>query len=450
MSTDIQNSEVFHQLQQQADQGDGHACAKVGHIFATGDSSLGIAPDHALSIQYYEKGAQTGNLPCKYGLAAASMAEQPDKAISLLEDCARQNYVWSLATLGDLYLRGRHVTQDSQKACQYLEQYTTLCRPDTVGEHTFKVRWDLVLYPICLLLGIGCQKDEAKAMKVLKELADLGNLSASDTLHTGKLNDWMAAKRFNFDTKTNGPVFLFNPATQLPATQTAAFAARPPRINNPQYQVVHKEHLDRFLQRTLIPDEPILMRGVFPRIYTVDSVLWLLAFLLTGRWVEHLMALHGNELYAALPDKIYAFLYQYPQLPVVVFGLVGLFIFLQRMIRKWTTEIVLTNKRFIYKHGLFHIEMVQMNFWQIEHSDVTQSMLGSWLDYGRVRIQSWALQHGEDPASQHGALVLPLISHPYLFSRLIEDNRQLPYKSGQQGQGGGQQVPMPMWGGMRH
>lgn len=445
MGADVQKNDAFKNLLQQADQGDIHACAKVGHIYAAGDHNLGIEPNHALAVQYYEKGAETGDLPCLYGLAASYLPENPDKAITLLQTCAERKHIWSLATLGDLYLRGRYVPQDPNKAFQYLQEYTTLCRPDKVGQNTFRVRWDLVLYPLCLILGVGCSKDEAKAREVLTELANLGNLSAADILHTGKLNDWMAAKRFNLDTKANGPVPLFALAEQnrLPASP---LAAAKPRVHKQEYETANPAHLSRFLQRSLIPGEPILMRGVFPRIYTVDAYLRLFFFLLLGRFAEHLMVLNADALGTVMPYQVYTWLFQHPQTPLVLFSLFGFIHFLQLMVKKWTTEIVLTDKRFIYKRGLFSIKMIQMNFWQIEHSDVTQSMLGGWLDYGRVHIQSYAVQNSEDPSSPSGTLVLPNILHPFLFSRLIEDNRQLPYKY-KQGQG----TPVPMWGtGVRH
>ena len=441
MSTTIQTNETLRDLLQRADQGDLGACAKLGHIYAAGDQSLGVEPNKSLAAQYYDKGAQTGDLHCLYGLAGTYLPESPDKAIGLLETCAKGKYIWSLATLGDLYLRGRYVPHDANKAFQYLQEYTTLCRPDKVGQNTFKVRWDLVLYPICLFMGVGCNKDEKRALDVLTELANLGNISASDILHTGKLSDWMAAKRFNFDTKVNGPVTLFN-AGEQEQVQANNFSSQP-RVHKPQYEVIHKEHLSRFLQRCLIPDEPILMRAKFPRIYTVDSFLRLFFFLFAGRAIEHMMALHPDALYTDLPSSIYNWLYQYPQLPVYILGAYGLLHFLGRMIKKWTTEIVLTDRRFIYKRGLLSVEMIQMNFWQIEHSDVTQSILGTFLDYGRVHIQSYAVQNQEDPSVDKGILILPLISHPFLFARLIEDNRQLPYKNS----GGG--IPVPMWGGRR-
>jgi hypothetical protein len=444
MIATAQPDETLRNLMQRADQGDFNACAKVGHIYAAGDHSLGIEPNHALAIQYYDKGAQAGDLHCMYGLAGTVLPDTPDKAIELLETCAKGKYIWALATLGDLYLRGRHVAHDANKAFQYLQEYTTLCRPDKVGKNTFKVRWDIVLYPLCLLLGVGCNKDEKKARDVLTELATLGNLSAADILHTGKLGDWMAGKRFNFDIKANGPVALFNVAGQDQNQVSTTFASQS-RVHKPHDEIIHQEHLSKFLQRSLIPGEPILMHAHFPRIYTIDACLRLFFFLGLGRWVEHLMAVHVNAVAATVPDPLYTWLYQYPQLPVLILGLYGVYHFLNMMIRKWTTEIVLTDRRFIYKHGLISIEMIQMNFWQIEHSDVTQSMLGNFLDYGLLHIQSYAVQSQEDPTGRKGMLILPLIAHPYLFSRLIEDNRRRPASSysARGSGGGGAEVGMP-------
>jgi len=438
-----QANEALRDLTQRAEQGDFAACAKLGRIYAAGDQSLGIEPNRTLAAQYYEKGAQGGDLHCMYGLAGTILPDNPDKAIALLETCAKGKYVWALATLGDLYLRGRHVPKDNNKAFQFLLEYTTLCRPDKVGQNTFKVRWDLVLYPLCLLMGVGCEKDEKKARAVLAELAALGNISAADILHTGKLNDWMAAKRFNFDTKANGPM----PVLVTPADgqkQVSTTFANKPRVHKTQEEVVNKEHLSKFLQRSLIPGEPILMHAHFPRIYTTDTFLRLFFYLGVGRWIEHVMAVNANTIAAGLPDFIVNWLYQNPLLPVIVFGGYGFFVFMSRMIRQWTTEIVLTHKRFIYKHGLFSIQMVQMNFWQIEHSDVTQSMLGTLLDYGRVHIQSYSVRSKEDAAVSNGMLILPPISHPFLFSRLIEDNRQLPYKRAE-----GSTEAVPIMGGPR-
>src|ERR1035437_4702731 len=126
MSTTVQTNETLRDLQQRADQGDAGACAKIGHIYAVGDHALGIEPNRALAAQYYDKGAQAGDLHCTFGLAGTVLPDNQDKAIALLETCAKGKYIWSLATLGDLYLRGSHVPQDFNKAFQYLQEYSTL------------------------------------------------------------------------------------------------------------------------------------------------------------------------------------------------------------------------------------------------------------------------------------------------------------------------------------
>jgi hypothetical protein len=446
MSSAAHANETLQNLIQRTSQGDLNACARLGRIYAVGDECFDVKPNRALAEQYYGIGAQAGDLHCTFGLARTILADDTPRAVQLLETCAKGKYIWALAALGDLYIRGKYVQKDNNKAFQYLREYTALCRPDKVGQNTFKVRWDLVLYPTCLLLGVGCEKDEKKAREVLTELAAQGNLSAADILASGQLSDWMAAKRFNFDTKANGPVTLFAVAGQKQNPVSKSFATKAkPRIHKTQEDHVDKQHLSRFLQRAVGPDETILMHARFPRIYVTETALTFFFFLVLGRFVEHFLAVNGPSLFAGVPDFANSWLFTYPEWPVVIAGIYGGLYALRRMIRKWTTEIVLTNSRFIYKHGFFSVEMIQMNFWQIQHSDVTQSILGSWLDYGSVHVESYSIKRGEDTETASGMLQLPAIAHPFLFSRLIEDNRQLPYKNAAPGMA----QPIPVATGQR-
>jgi hypothetical protein len=437
MGADVQTGNRFQELVNRADAGDWAACARVGHMYAAGDQLQGIEKNRALALQYYEKGAQAGDLSCMFGLAGALLAENPQRAIEIFEACAQRKHIWSLAALGDFYLRGRHVQQDVNKAFRCLEEYNALCLPEKVGAHTFRVRWDLVLYPICLFRGIGCTKDEKKAMEELSRLARLGNLNAADILQDGRLTDWMAAKRFNIDTRTQGPLVLFDGGAQKKRAR-GRFSGKP-QVNKAQYEVVGRENLSVFLQRSLIPDEKIIMRARFPRIYVVDTYLRMFFLFFLGWWTERFFVMHANAIYETMPYDLYVLLYSHPYWPFFLFGALGVVSFLHRMIRMWTTEIVLTDRRFIYKRGLFSIEMVQMNFWQIEHSDVTQSILGNLLDYGTVHLQSFSVQQQEGGVKRKGMLTLPPLSHPFLLSRLIEDNRQLPFRQNVPG------GPIPMW-----
>ncbi|HEY2446020.1 MAG TPA: PH domain-containing protein [Rhizomicrobium sp.] len=52
-----------------------------------------------------------------------------------------------------------------------------------------------------------------------------------------------------------------------------------------------------------------------------------------------------------------------------------------------TTEIAVTNRRVIYKTGLFSRRTVEMNMDKVESVDVTQDFLGRLLDYGTVLVR---------------------------------------------------------------
>ena len=73
---------------------------------------------------------------------------------------------------------------------------------------------------------------------------------------------------------------------------------------------------------------------------------------------------------------------------LVIFGWVGIgvVVFLYMMIRKWTTERVLTNIRFIQKTGWIvrHTEEIRVD--RMEEVNLNQSLLGRILDYGDIKI----------------------------------------------------------------
>lgn len=56
-------------------------------------------------------------------------------------------------------------------------------------------------------------------------------------------------------------------------------------------------------------------------------------------------------------------------------------------IKKWTTEIAVTNRRVIYKTGLVTRRTIEMNMDKVESVDVTQDLFGRMLDYGTVLIR---------------------------------------------------------------
>ena len=55
--------------------------------------------------------------------------------------------------------------------------------------------------------------------------------------------------------------------------------------------------------------------------------------------------------------------------------------------KRWTTEIVVTDKRIIYKAGFVRRHTVEMNLDKVESIQVEQSVMGRLLDYGTLIIR---------------------------------------------------------------
>lgn len=70
---------------------------------------------------------------------------------------------------------------------------------------------------------------------------------------------------------------------------------------------------------------------------------------------------------------------------------------------RWTTEIAVTNKRIIYKRGLFTRHTAEMNMDKVASVDVDQSLLGRLLDYGSVHILGTGGVHGIERLERIGS-----------------------------------------------
>jgi uncharacterized membrane protein YdbT with pleckstrin-like domain len=70
-----------------------------------------------------------------------------------------------------------------------------------------------------------------------------------------------------------------------------------------------------------------------------------------------------------------------------LFALFGLFRLLAAFIARRTTEFAVTDRRVIYKYGLFRRTTFEMNLGKVESVHVAQSTLGRIMNYGRVEIR---------------------------------------------------------------
>ena len=103
----------------------------------------------------------------------------------------------------------------------------------------------------------------------------------------------------------------------------------------------------RYTQQVLRAGEEVIAVGKFHWLYSVAAYLWL-----------------------------------------VVLGvfLIGILIFLVMMIRKWTTEIVVTTDRLIYKTGWIARHAEEISLTRIEEVALTQTVMGRIFGYGSLRI----------------------------------------------------------------
>ena len=98
-------------------------------------------------------------------------------------------------------------------------------------------------------------------------------------------------------------------------------------------------------------------------------------------------------------------------IPSLLVAVIGLVIFLYMMIKKWTTERVLTDIRFIQKTGWIvrHTEEIRID--RMEEVNLDQSLFGRILDYGDVQMAGVGM----------GEIKLKMIDSPIEFQKKLND-----------------------------
>ncbi len=94
--------------------------------------------------------------------------------------------------------------------------------------------------------------------------------------------------------------------------------------------------------------------------------------------------------------------------------LIGIFVFFDMMIRKWSTEIGITTTRFVQKTGVLSLKTNEIALPNIEGVRVTQSLWGRILGFGHLRIEGTGID----------AIEIPDIADPVGFRRAIETAKE--------------------------
>jgi hypothetical protein len=158
--------------------------------------------------------------------------------------------------------------------------------------------------------------------------------------------------------------------------------------------------LSRFMRRTLMPGETVIREGYFHPFYTFTALITLL-FCLGCGWV--------------FQDALLTYLHQKSRLPMTLGLLLGSWLFFWMLLKKWTTEIVLTSERLIYKRGFFLIQSQEVDIEQLASDNVEQSFIGRMFDYGTLHIR----------CIEAADYWLPPIRAPYAFRNALEQQKHL-------------------------
>lgn len=125
----------------------------------------------------------------------------------------------------------------------------------------------------------------------------------------------------------------------------------------------------KYIDEVLQPGEKIVFSSTLSwAVYFPSIFLWLIALLLLGV---------GSALQ---PSGVWL-------VSSVVVALLAFSSGLKAWLRRWTTEIDVTDRRVVYKRGFIRRHTVEMNMDKVESVDVDQSMLGRIFDYGDIIIR---------------------------------------------------------------
>lgn len=160
-----------------------------------------------------------------------------------------------------------------------------------------------------------------------------------------------------------------------------------------------------YITKALAGDEKIIHKARFNWTYSVGPTFWL-ALGLTPIVIELAFIATGQ-------GSLVADSYLYRLIVGSAF-LLGVALWLAKMIRKWTTQIVVTTARFIYKTGLLARDAHEVDLDHIEEVALKQTIWGRLFGYGDIKIRGTGI----------GVIELPPLGRPLLVQRKIEEAQQ--------------------------
>ena len=213
-----------------------------------------------------------------------------------------------------------------------------------------------------------------------------------------------------------------------------------------------KKRLSASVRETLMPDESVAAAAHFHIMYIIKALLVSCLIFIAGKIASVLIMISADYLQGIVPQddsvwaspfnmlllqgllggqtmdvflasRLHSLLDLSPLLSISAFYIgaasAPLF-FLWRMVQKWTTEIIVTNKRLLFKRGVFITHFIKIDLRQMYQTEVNQTLLGKILGYGSLYIYTTIVSKNEQSKEDNRNISLPPIAEPHKFGSMIE------------------------------
>lgn len=172
--------------------------------------------------------------------------------------------------------------------------------------------------------------------------------------------------------------------------------------------------MQSFIRHIIGSDERIIVLARLHWIYLVMGALWLVVLAGIGLVLDFFLWVYFGSSVPLAAQELFGFRIS-AKTPVmlILFGGCGVVVFLQHLIKKMASEIALTNHRLIYKTGLIFVEVEELDLAEIRAERVHHGMLGRFLGYGRLQMDSRFI----------GDVRLPAVKRPYRLLKAMHTVR---------------------------
>ncbi|MBI1216330.1 MAG: PH domain-containing protein [Alphaproteobacteria bacterium] len=176
-----------------------------------------------------------------------------------------------------------------------------------------------------------------------------------------------------------------------------------------------KVHATPFMHKSLAQDETLVAVAYFHPFYMYAAfgllALWTLVGLGGQFALTHFFNAHPEVLFdQGMQQGLMRMVATHRYVATLAGFFMGLCFFVPMYLKKISTEIILTERRLLYKRGFFTARVEEVDVEQLASDDVRQSIMGRMLDYGSIHVR----------CIEATDLYLPPVFHPYHFSKALE------------------------------